>query len=279
MIFSKKKSGNNYKFNSLKVYAWDRSVGGKRKYRKLFERSELNYLSAELSIYNKLFDEKDWELEILLVANKLDSKDKPKKICEKSDTVTVSKEDNIFKYTYGWGNDERGKFWEKGTYEWELFLDGEYISSVKFYVEEEGKFEADGIKYLNVLALNTYEAPQGDLYMEDRVYMKSFNLETTRYIMGELRIINLVPHEWHCELFFSIYDDTGMHIGTSDSLNVITPDAGTGETFTITAGWGGADTGTWIKDNYTMEVVFMDTVIAVIPFSIGEKDVERIIEY
>ena len=279
MLFSKKKSGENYKFNSLKVYAWDRNVGGKKKYRRLFERSELNYLSAEISIYNKLFDESDWELEIRLVANKIISKSKIEKICEKLDTVTVSKEENIYKYNYGWGADERGKFWEKGNYEWELYLGGEFIESTKFYVEEEGEFEADGIKYLTALSLNTYEAPQGDLDLEDRVFLKSFNIETTRYIMGEFRFINLVPHEWHCELFFNIYDDTGMHIGTSDSFIVITPDAGTGEAFTVTAGWGGADTGTWIKDNYTMEVVFMDTVIGVIPFSIGDKNIERISEY
>lgn len=279
MIFSNKKSGKKFKFDSLRVYAWDRSVGNKKKYRKLFERQELNYLSTELSIYNKQFDESDWELDIQLIANKIDGDKKTEKVCEKTETVTVSKDENIFKYTYGWGNDERGKVWEKGIYEWELYLDGEYISSTKFYVENEGLFSTNDSNYLNVLSLNTYEAPQGDLDMNDRHFLKSFNVETTRYIMGELRFINLVDHEWHCELFFNIYDDTGMHIGTSDSFNVITPDAGTGEDFTVTAGWGGENTGSWVADNYTMEVVFMDTVIAVIPFSIGNKDIERISEY
>lgn len=279
MIFSNKKSGKKFKFDSLRVYAWDRSVGNKKKYRKLFERQELNYLSTELSIYNKQFDESDWELDIQLIANKIDGDKKTEKVCEKTETVTVSKDENIFKYTYGWGNDERGKVWEKGIYEWELYLDGEYISSTKFYVENEGLFSTKDSNYLNVLSLNTYEAPQGDLDMNDRHFLKSFNVETTRYIMGELRFINLVDHEWHCELFFNIYDDTGMHIGTSDSFNVITPDAGTGEDFTVTAGWGGENTGSWVADNYTMEVVFMDTVIAVIPFSIGNKDIDRISEY
>lgn len=279
MIFSSKKSGKKFKFDSLRVYAWDRSVGSKKKYRKLFERQELNYLSTELSIYNKQFDESDWELDIQLIANKIDGDKKEEKICEKTEKVTVSKDKNIFKYTYGWGNDERGKVWQKGIYEWKLYLDGEFISSTKFYVEHEGLFSTKDSNYLNVLSLNTYESPQGDLGMNDRHFLKSFNIETTRYIMGELRFINLVDHEWHCELFFNIYDDTGMHIGTSDSFNVITPDAGTGEDFTVTAGWGGENTGSWVADNYTMEVVFMDTVIAVIPFSIGNKDIDRISEY
>ena len=115
--------------------------------------------------------------------------------------------------------------------------------------------------------------------MVDRVFLKSFNVGTTRYIMGELRFINLVAHEWHCEFLFNIYDDTGMLIGSSDSFLLITPDAGTGEIFTVTAGWGRANAGLWIEDNYTMEVVFMDEVIGVIPFSVSEKEIERISEY
>lgn len=279
MIFSKNKSGKNYKFNSLNVYAWDRSVGGKKKFRRLFERSELNYLSAELSIYNKLFDEKDWEAEIILIANKIDGEKKQEKICEKKETVNIGKEDNIYKYSFGWGSDKRGDFWKKGTYEWEAYIDGEFISSTKFYVEDEGKFKTGNNNYLTVQSLNTYEAPDGDVDMSDRVFLKSFNVDTTRYIMGELRFINLVSHEWHCEFFFNIYDDTGMLIGSSDSFVMITPDAGTGEVFTVTAGWGGIDPGSWIKDNYTMEVIFMDEVIAVIPFSVGKKEVERVSEY
>jgi len=43
--------------------------------------------------------------------------------------------------------------------------------------------------------------------------------------------------------------------------------------------WGSVNAGTWVEDNYTMEVVFMDEVVAVIPFSIGKKDIERISEY
>ena len=204
MIFSKKKSDDNYKFNSLNVYAWDRSVGSKKKFRQLFESSELDYLGAELSFYNKLFDEKNWDVEILLVANKIVESDKQEKICEKVETVTVNKEDNIYKYSLGWGADKRGDFWKKGVYEWEAYIDGDFISSVKFYVEDEGKFKTDNDNYLTVQSLNTYEAPDGDVDMADRVFLKAFNVETARYIMGELRFINLVAHEWHCELFFNI---------------------------------------------------------------------------
>jgi SpoVK/Ycf46/Vps4 family AAA+-type ATPase len=276
MIFNKNKK--NYKFNSLNAYAWDRTVSGKKKFRRLFDRMELTYMGVELSFYNKLFDEKDWQVEIELIVNKIDG-NSSNKISEKKETVEVSKDTNLYKYSFGWGNDKKGNYWDPGVYEWEAYLDGENIASTKFYIEDEGVFTNENNLYLTVLSLNTYEAPEGDGEMSDRIYLKKFDIKSTRYIMGELRFINLVPHEWYCELFFNIYDDTGMLIGNSDSFRIITPDAGTGEDFTISAGWGLKDPGIWVEDNYTMEVVFMDTVIAVIPFSIGNAEVRRVSEY
>ena len=70
MIFNKNKK--NYKFNSLNTYAWDRTVSGKKKFRRLFDRMELTYMGVELSFYNKLFDEKDWQVEIELIVNKIE---------------------------------------------------------------------------------------------------------------------------------------------------------------------------------------------------------------
>ena len=279
MFFGKNKSDKKYKFNSIKVYAWDRAVGSKKKFRRLFERAELNYVSVELSFYNKFFDEDDWEANVEIILNSIDDDKKTKKITQKTEKVTVSKDDNIYIYSFGWGSDTRGEFWKKGNYEWEAYIDGNHIGSTKFYVEDEGKFSTDDIRYLSVLSLNTYEAPDGDVDDAERVYLKSFDVGTTRYIMGELRFANLVDHEWPCEAFFNIYDDTGMLVGSSDAFVIITPDAGTGEMFTITSGWGKADSGSWIEDNYTMEVIFMDEVIAIIPFTIGDKEVERISEY
>ncbi len=279
MIFNKNKSEKNYKLKELGVYAWDRSVGTKKKFRKLFEKAELNYLSTELCIYNKLFDEENWSMEIMLVAHKLENGKHSKKICEKKETVEVEKEDNIFRYSFGWGSDKRGSYWDAGIYEWEAFIDGDYIASAKFYIEDIGLVTSKNNPYLSIVSLKTYEAPNGDLDIDDRVYLKTFNVNTTRYIMGELKFTNQVTHEWHCEMFFNIYDDTGMQVGSSDSFFIVTPESGSGEDFTITAGWGATNKGTWIEDSYTMEVIFMDKVVAVIPFTIGDKEIERLSEY
>ncbi len=254
-------------------------MGGKRKFRKLFERAELNYLSVELSLFNKLFDEEDWDIEIELIANKLIGAGKTERQCEKKEIVTVSKDENVFNYSFGWGNDERGTYWKKGVYEWEVYIDGEFLTSTKFYVEDIGIVTSKENPYITARSLKTYEAPAGDVNEEDRIYLKSFNVKTTRYVMGEFRFVNHLDHEWNCELFLNIYDDTGMHVGTSDSFLLVTPEDGPGEDFTITTGWGAEKPGTWIQDNYTMEVVFMDNVVAIIPFSISDKEVVRIGEY
>ena len=72
-------------------------------------------------------------------------------------------------------------------------------------------------------SLKTYEAPSGDLPEDERVYLKQFGQETTRYIMSELKFINNLEEEWLCELFFKYYDDTGILVGVADSLGFEKP--------------------------------------------------------
>lgn len=278
MIFGKKDSDPKYKFKDLKVYAWDRAFGSTKKFRKVFEQKELNYVSAELSFYNKEFAESDWKVKIDLLCFELEG-DTTKELCKKTETVDVSQEENIFKYSFGWGKDDRGSYWDKGVYEWKAYLDGEFISSCKFYVEDMGLVTLDSNPYIEVLSFKTYEAPKGDLSQDDRVYLKSFNIGTVRYIMGELRFKNKVPCEWYNELIFNFYDDTRLLVGSTSSLTLITPNQGVGEIFTDTAGWGTDSPGAWLEDKFTLEVVFMDNVIAVIPFAVTKADVERISDY
>ncbi|NOY50910.1 MAG: AAA family ATPase [Chlorobi bacterium] len=279
MIFGKKSNGDKYKLNSLKVYAWDRTVGDKKKFRRVFEKAELSYLSVELSIYNKLFDEEDWGCELKFLLNKIEEDESLTKITEKVDEVRISKTENICEYNFGWGSDEHGSFWDPGVYEWEAFIDGEYIISAKFYVQDVGIVSSSENPYLNVGSLRTYEAPKGDLEESERVYLKTFDSETCRYIMGELKFLSKLDHEWYCELFFNFYDDTGMLIGGSDSFFLVTPKNGVNEEFTVTLGWGFDKPGLWIKDNYTLEISFMDTLVAVLPFSIDNEEVRRISDY
>lgn len=278
MLFGKSKE-KNFKFKSLQSYAWDRAMGSKRKFRKVFDKNEINYLSAELAFYNKLFDEEEWQANIQLRAIKINGNEDDKEICKKEEKITISKEDNIVTYNFGWGEDEHGKYWKPGKYQWIACIDDEEVGSTDFFIEDYDRVTEKNNPYFEAITFRTYEAPKGDLDESDRDYLKAFNAQETRYIMGELRFLNKITDEWVCELFFNFIDDTGQRIGTSDTMVYITPKHGVGECFTITSGWGSEKKGTWIKDNYRVEVVFMDTIVAVIPFTVGDLFVKRISEY
>jgi len=268
-----------YKFKSLNTYAWDRAMGKHRKYRKVFDKNELNYLSVALEFYNKLFDDKDWTIKITFKAYSLDGDEKIKEHGNEVNEYTVSRDENVIMIVFGLGKDKRGQYWEKGDFLWEAYMDDVLVGTTKFHIEDAGKITPIDNPYFEVVSLKTYEAPSGDIEEDKRVYLKQFSAKDTRYIMTEFKFINKVSDEWLCELFFNYYDDTGLLVGVADCFGYVIPDLGTGETFLFTEGWGSADGGSWINDKYRLEVVFMDTVVAMITFSVGDKTVDRISDY
>jgi hypothetical protein len=61
------KENNNYKFKALNVYAsteW--LANNKKKYRQVFNSQNCTYIYAELTFYNKLFDEEAWNVNVEL---------------------------------------------------------------------------------------------------------------------------------------------------------------------------------------------------------------------
>ncbi len=274
MLLRKSKQTKNYKFKSLKAYAWDRAIGNSFKFRTVFDRNEISYLSAEFTFYNKLFDEKDWNAAISIRGVALDGTVIIKEICLKEEEISISKEQNIISYYFGWGEDKHGGYWEKGKYRWIASIDEEIVGIRDFYIEDHGKVTAADNPYFEVNSLRTYEAPAGDIDETERKYLKSFDVKTTRYIMGEITFTSKIQPNWLCELFFNFYDDTGTLLGSSDTLGLIDEDKNI-----ISAGYGAEDTGSWIHDNYRLEVVFMDTTVAAIPFSIGDENKERLSDF
>lgn len=103
MWFSSSKE-EYFKFVSLKTYAWDRTINNKRKFRSVFDRSELNYLSVAFEFYNKKFDEKDWKTVITFKAftlkNVLKSTSQNKSLCDEYNLIKDSQialENNEFR--------------------------------------------------------------------------------------------------------------------------------------------------------------------------------------
>jgi len=279
MYIGQDNSSKKYKLKSLKTFAMDRVMNHQRRYRRVFDRYELSYLSVALEFYNKLYDEKEWDVKITYKAFRLNGDEKGKELCSEERELTIGKDMNMVTHDCSWGNDEYGKYWDKGDYIWVVYMDGKEIGTAKFHVEDAGRVIEKENPYFEVVSLKTYEAPAGDLPEDERVYLKQFGKEETRYIMTELKFTNKLPDEWLCELFFKYYDDTGILAGVADSFGYVSPDLGPGELFAFSVGWGNADGDSWIHDNYRVEVVFMDQVVAMIPFKVGEKHIERMSDY
>lgn len=257
-----------YKFRELKVYASTEWLAdNKKKYRQVFDRFETSYIYAELSFYNKRFDEEDWEVEIELKCYSL--KRGRKEMCSLPFRRKVSKYDHVVYIREGWGNKVEGAFWKKGTYCWEAWVEGEKVATKYFYVEDAGREVLKGENpYLEMHSLRLYEGPYDDVLEEERIFFKSFSAEETRYIYAEIILKNLVPSRgWHCELFAKFYNDARELKGQVVRLQRIEPKD---EFIRITAGWGSNVKGSWRPDRYTAEVVFMDKLLAVIPFDVTD---------
>lgn len=273
---TKETTAPNFKFISLFAYNWDSPNNNIRKNRQVFDRWEIKYLGAELSFYNKKFDEEDWKVTVTFKAFSFKKDKKNEELCSLEEEVDVKKEDNIIVVPKGWGNEEPGKGWDKGEYLWEAYMGDVLAGSVKFYIEDAGLVEKGSNPYFDVLSLKLYEGPDEGVLDTERKYLKKFDSSNTRYIFGEFRFINHLRRAWPCELFLTFYDDTRQIIGRMTFFQHIIAESPGDDVFTVTEGWGNKEFNNWKEDNYTLEIEFQEYVVAVVPFSVGDVDREDI---
>ena len=257
----------NFKFRELKVYASTEWLAeNKKKYRQVFDRYDTAYVYAELSIYNKLFDKEDWEVEVELKCFSL--KKYRKELCSLQFKRKVSKYDNIMYIREGWGNKKEGEFWKKGTYYWEAWINGVKEATKYFYIEDAGQqITHESNPYFEIDSIRLYEGPYDDVNEDDRLYHKAFSSEETRYIYVDILLKNLIKTKgWQCELFVKFYNNARDLKGQVIRLQRINKKD---DIVRISAGWGSNVKGSWRKDKYTAEIIFMDQLNAVIPFKVG----------
>jgi SpoVK/Ycf46/Vps4 family AAA+-type ATPase len=261
----------NYKFKDLKVFSSTETMDGNTKrYRRVFDTKETTYLYAELSVYNKLFDEEDWKAVVVLKAFSIKSEER-KELCSIERSLDITKDQNIVIVREGWGNKDAGAYWYRGDYEWEAYINNELVGTKKFYIENGGLVDQLVNPYFLLDSIKLYEGPNEGVTLKDRVYMTKFNAKETHYIWVECNSINQQTQPWYCELFFNFYNDAGQLKGNTSELKYIN---GTDTSIAISTGWGSGSKGTWYHDKYTLEVIFMDQLIAVVPFDVGEEFVE-----
>ncbi len=263
-----------YKFRELMVYSSTEWLAdNKKKYRQVFDRYETTYVYAELSFHNKEFDRSVWEVNIELKC--FETTTPAREVCALSFKRKVSKYDNVVYIREGWGNKKEGIFWKQGTYYWEAWIDGEKVATKYFYVEDVGtsKDKTDNL-YFDLESLKLYEGKYDDVNEPDRTYLVEFSGEETRYIYNEIVLKNKHPEkDWHCELFAKFYNEARELKGQVNRLQTVKKGD---ETIKISAGWGSNVKGSWREGTYTVEIVFMNKLVAVVPFKVTESFVEGI---
>lgn len=267
------KYGDPFKFKSLKVYSsaeW--MAHSTKKYRRVFDKAELTYIRWEFTFYNKLFDEEDWKAKVNIKAFEV-KRGKRKEICNLEDNLDIRKDQNIVQVYKSWGVDNKGGFWKKGDYIAEAYIDGKMVGSQKFFVEDVGEVTVKNNPYFDIEAIRLYSGPSNAWEQKDKTYLVAFNQKETKYVWVEIKLKNKTNSDWNFEFFLNFYDDAGQFKAQIESLYFIDKDK-KGQTLTYQRGWGNDDPGSWKDDKYTAELVFMDTLVAAVPFEMGEKDVK-----
>ena len=263
-----------YKHRDIKVHSSDEWMADNtKKYRKVFDRWETNYQRVEFSFFNKLFDEEDWDASIRLKCFYQNGSQK-NELCSLEQKRKILKDENIVFIRDSWGNATPGAYWVRGDYSWEAYIDEAKVGESKFYIEDLGQAAPpDQNQYFDIIAIKMFEGDGQASTLPQKKYLTQFSQKDTRYVWGEFTFRNKTAKDYYAEIFFNFYDDAGQLKGSHAYLTYVNVNTQSKD-YTIFPGWGGETPGRWKSDAYTMEVVFMDTLIATVPFSVGENCVE-----
>ncbi|MCB9252540.1 MAG: AAA family ATPase [Flavobacteriales bacterium] len=255
-----------YKEIDLKVYASTEWLAdNKKKYRSVFELGECTYIYCEFSFINLKFLDKDWDLNLRIVC--LDNENN--EICNLNCDRIVSKNESVVYVREGWGTKNKGTFWKTGIFKWQAIVDEKLILEKQFYIQNFGAVEHSGAPYFEVETIKLYEGPDANVKINDRNYYSVFNYNYTRYVWVEFNAKNLIKdvNYWTCELTFNFRTSNQLLKGSITKLFFVYPQD---NEFSITIGWGSDKVGTWGRDIYSIDVLFMDKLLFTKEFEIGD---------
>ncbi|HAE14504.1 MAG: AAA family ATPase [Chitinophagales bacterium] len=265
----KNEEKKRFKFKQMKVYGSLESFHNNSKnYRIVFDESEVSYVNVEVQLYNILFDEEEWSAKIRVRASEYYS---GKEYCNVEKELKAGIDQNIVYIREGWGTPQPG-WWKKGTYKWEVFLDDELIGTNYFYITNNGIVTPEHNPYFSINNIRLYESPRGNTPKEERKYLSQFSKDTARYISIEMELTNLVSQEdyFPLELIFNFYNDVRQMKGSSYWFEHISDHR---KQIILDVGYGSDAPGFWFADKYICEVLFMDNIVAIVPFEVADQDV------
>jgi SpoVK/Ycf46/Vps4 family AAA+-type ATPase len=260
-----------FKFKSLLTFCnneW--MVNNLKRYRAAFDKAEIDYMRVELALYNKLFDEEDWTGKVNLKCFDLKGVEE---FCNREISITVKKEENIFYLRDGWGVENKGGFWKKGSYKWMAYVDDVFIGEVVYHVNDVALVTASSNPYLEIEYIKLYNSHGNGWQERNRKYLKAFSKTETKYVWAEVKFKNLTQLDYHYEIFLNFYDDAGQQKATLNQTGFV--DANKKDfTYTFEKAWGSDTGGIWVDDKYLIEVVFNDVLIGAVTFECGDAEVE-----
>jgi len=260
------KKASNYLFRNLKVYnSTEWLADNKKKYRTVFDLSEIGYVYCEFSFFNLQFRKKDWALNLRLKC----FDDEKKEVCDLNCDRQVSLNNHTVFVREGWGTRSSGSFWKAGIYKWEAWQDDVLVAEKNFYIQDFGKISGNGKPYFDIESIKLYEGPDANVLPENRKYYTTFHHQFTRYVWTEFNAKNLIGevNYWTCELIFKFRTENKLLKGSITKVFFVYPQE---DTFSITVGWGADTVGTWGKGKYSLDIIFLDKLIATKTFEIGD---------
>lgn len=264
-----KNQPGKYKFRGIKVHSSDEWMAdATKKYRKVYDRYETTYIRVEFSVFNKLFDEAEWEANVRLKCFFVTGTHR-RELCSLEQKRNIGKDENIVYFRESWGQSTYGTFWLKGVYVWEGYIDEVKVGETTFYVEDVGAARKGENLFFDIESIRLFEGDGKASTQENKKYLKSFSQKETRYVWSDFRFKNKVHSDYYAELFFNFYDKAGLLKGSSSYVTYVAANT-LGQTYTLFPGWGGETPGRWGSDTYTMEVIFLDNLIATVPFHVGD---------
>ena len=260
-----------FKFKSLLTFCnneW--MVNNQKRYRTTLDKAEIDYVRVELAIFNKLFDEEDWTAKVNLKCVENIGK---KEICNREVSIDVKKDENIFYLRDGWGVDNKGGFWNKGSYLWRAYIDDVFIGEKLFHINDVGEVTTHANPYLEIEHIKLYNSHHDGWQEKNRKYLKTFSKNDTKYVWAEVKFKNITKQDYHYELFVNFHDDSGQlkaSVVQTGFVDVNKKDF----TYTFEKAWGSDTPGIWTDDKYLVEIVFNDVLIGATTFNCASVEEE-----
>lgn len=256
----------HFSFKSLNLYSDQEKLHeNKRKYRSVFQGNEIDFIYGELSIYNLEYQNTSWDFEYTFkVIN-----EKNRTIKEISYNTRILENEPIPCVVMCAGHSEKGVFWIKGIYRWEVWVKGDKIAEKIFYVENLGYAGNNGMPYIALEEVKLFISNDRGLFY-DKCYCKGFVKKNIDAVNVELRARNLLCESniWIGEFIFLFKTELGelkaeiRHVERFRQSDVnLLIDAVHGDKIEFSEGI------------YYVEVIFAEKLIAKVPFKIGDEEI------